>query len=379
MSATATGRRRRARSLWLLISLSFRADPISSTLLCLSVPANYLAPAGGAVATKLLVDAATGGRWGTAALWAGVLAGLVVLATVGSLKVNTYLAYVLEKRVTAYVERHVAEMLLRLDGIEHYERPDHLDEVQQLRNEVGNLGRGLDSALNLFAQLCQVVVVCGLLAAQAPLLLALPLFAIPSFIAASLSNTTLRRAHERTARTSRMMHRLVSLVVQLPVAREARLYGLGDDLRERRRAQAAIFDRVQGRANARSAFLTAAGNLVFAIGYFGAIALVVSRAAQGAATAGDVALTIVLAGQTQGFISRLVNAARFLGSVQVVAHRLHWLRTYEREHRGHGQGTAPAPTTLISGIRLENVSFAYPGTDTTVLTDVRSSFPRAVS
>ncbi|WP_020576506.1 ABC transporter ATP-binding protein [Actinopolymorpha alba] len=361
------------RAFWLMVSLSFRADPLGSVLLCVAMPTYFLAPAAGAVATKLLVDAAGEGRT-TAAVWAGVFAGLAALAATASLKLEVYLSYTLEKKVNALVERRLAEMLVRLPGIEHYERSDYLDEVQQLREQSGNLGAGLLAALNMLAHICQVVVVCALLAAQTPLLLLLPLFALPSFVAAGISNRLTRRASEATAESERLVHRFVGMVGDLPVAREARLFGLGTELRERRRQQAARIDRVRGRALVRSTMLGWTGNLIFAVGYFGAVLLVLRRALRGELTAGDVALTVVLAGQAQGFFAGLVGAAKFLAGISTVAIRMDWLTAYEKAQRPSG-AARPAPARLSRGIRLEGLSFRYPGTQPMVLDDVSIDLP----
>ncbi|MEQ7125988.1 ABC transporter ATP-binding protein [Actinopolymorpha sp. B11F2] len=364
------------RALWLMVSLAFRADPVGAFLLCLTMPTYYLSPAAGAVATKLLVDAALRGQTAMVA-WAAVFAGFAVLAAAGSLKLEVYLSYTIDKKVNALVQRRVAEMLVRLPGVEHYERPDHLDEVQQLRDNAGELGSGLLAALNMFGQVCQVVVVCALLAAQTPLLLLLPLFAVPSFLAAGFSNTLTKNASEESAESERMAHRIVGMASQLPVARETRLFGLGDEWRDRHRRLVTSADRIQGSAYLRSTLLGAAGNLLFAVGYFGAVLLVINRATSGELSAGDVALTVVLAGQAHGFISGLVDGTKFLAGIFIVAARMDWLTAYERNELGAraSDDPHPAPTRIAKAIRLEELSFRYPGTERPVLHDVSLELP----
>ena len=361
------------RALWLLVSLSFRADPLAALLLCLAMPTSYLSPAAGAVATKFLVDNAVDGD-PTAVIWAAVFAALAVLIAAGALKIEVYLSYTLDKKVSALVQRRLAEMLVRLPGIEHYERPDHLDQVQQLRDNAGNLGSGLLAVLNMLGQVCQVAVVCALLAAQSPWLLLLPLFAVPSFVAAGWSNTLTKRASERSAEPERMAHRVLGMVTQLPVAREIRLFGLTDELRQRLRRLATDVDRIQGRARIQSSLLSWTGNLLFAVGYFGAVLLVIRRALRGELTAGDVALTVVLAGQAQGFISGLVQGTRFLAGIYIVAARMEWLAAYERAASGTA-ATVAVPSRLTTGITLDRVSFRYPGTDRKVLDEISLELP----
>ncbi len=364
------------RSLWLMVSLSFEADPKGAALLCVSGPAGYLAPTAGALATKQLVDAVVSGRPGLAVV-AASLAGLAVLGTLGNLLLVVYLIHAIGKKVDALVERRLVEQLVRLPGIEHYERADCLDEVQLLRDQAGMLGAGLNATVQMVAQMFQVVVVCSLLGALAPVLLLLPLFAIPSFVAASRSNALNRRAMERTAESDRLLHRIVGLVTEPPVAREARLFRFGTELRARRRRLASTIDRTRGQALARSTWLGWTGDLIFALGYTGAVMVVLRMAIRGEVSAGDVALTVVLAGQVQGFLGGLVRGARFVAAVHIVAARMDWFEAYEREQRPAERPgpLSDMPARLRRGIRLDQVSFRYPGTEAKVLEDISCELP----
>lgn len=361
------------RAIGIMISSSFAADRWGSILLCLANPAQMLAPAAGAVATKVLLDSAIDGEVATAVL-AGVLAALAVALTLATSVLSIYLVHATGEKIDAYIERQLAERIARLPGIEHYERADYLDEVQMLRDQSDTIGAGLNALSAMFARVCQVVLVCALLAAQSPLLLLLPLFALPSFFANGLSTRLDRRAHEQSAEPDRLLHRFVGLMSDLPVAREARLFGLGEEFRHRRRDLAANVDRIQGRALYQSTVLGWGGDVIFAIGYFGAILLVMNRAVRGELSAGDVAMIVVLAGQVQGFVSGLVGGVRFMAVVYVVAARMDWLRRYDEEHRP-APATAAVPSAIRDGISIRNLTFRYPGTDVTVLDGISMELP----
>lgn len=361
------------RAYWMMISLAFRADPFGAILLCIVGPAGMVAPAIGALAAKLVVDAAVEGAL-SAAIWAGVLGALSVLATLTATQVQIYLIHAMGEKINVLVERQLAQMLVDLPGIEHYERPDYLDEVQLLRDQAGYIGDGFHVTVQMVSQLVQVAFVLSLLAGRTPLLLLLPLFAIPSFVAGTISRQLVRRAQERTAEPDRLLHRFVGLVADVPAAREARLFGLSAYLRVRRAELAASIDDVRGRAMLRSTVLGWAGDLVFAVGYLGAIVLVLNRALAGELTAGDVALVVVLAGQVQGFISGVVAGMQSIATVYIVAARMDWLRDYARAQRPSGQAR-PAPDRVSGGIRLDRVMFCYPGTDHVVLDEVSLDLP----
>jgi ATP-binding cassette subfamily B protein len=69
-----------------------------------------------------------------------------------------------------------------------------------------------------------------------------------------------------------------------------------------------------------------------------------------------------------------VQEANFLRGFWLDAsRRLAWLEDYAAAH--HKRADLPVPTRLIDGIRLEGVSFRYPGTERLVLDDVNLSLP----
>jgi ATP-binding cassette, subfamily B, bacterial len=93
-------------------------------------------------------------------------------------------------------------------------------------------------------------------------------------------------------------------------------------------------------------------------------------------TAGDVTMVIVLAGQVEGLLGNLVGGAQFLIGALQAATRMRWLESYDlasREHRPPGD--LHAPRQLITGIRLEHLTFRYPGTNQLVLDDVSATLP----
>ncbi|WP_020578803.1 ABC transporter ATP-binding protein [Actinopolymorpha alba] len=361
------------RALKLILVLAFRADLVGTILLCLSLPLSYVSPAFGALAVKALIESDIDSASSVA--WAATLAGLAAAAAFGSMQLSVYLIHVVGKKIDLVVQRQLTEMLAGLPGIEHFERPDVFNQIQVLRKESGIIGVGITATLSLFGTVFQAVIACVLLAAQTPLLLLLLLFALPSFVIGGISNRWIRVAQEETAESDRLLHRFVAMAGEMPVAREARLFRLGTELRDRRRRLANHVDQTQGRALTRSTLLSAGGDLVFAVGYLGAVALVVARTLAGELTVGDVIVTLVLAGQTQGFVSGLVNGVRDVASVCIVGAKMEWLSRYRRtQARDADTPTAEPPRRLTEGIRLDKVSFTYPGTSKEVLSDVSLVF-----
>ena len=81
----------------------------------------------------------------------------------------------------------------------------------------------------------QLLVTMVLLATVRPVLLLLPLFAIPAMIGGRWAQSHVDGAKERTAETARMSRHLLQLLTQAGPAKEIRVFGLGDELRRRQR------------------------------------------------------------------------------------------------------------------------------------------------
>ena len=365
------------RTYRLILSSSFGADRAASVALLLALPALYVAPALGAVAAGWVVDAAVDDSPFLVARAAG-LAGLTVLFMLAMSAVTLYALHALNMKVDVAVRLRIGRILTSLPGIGHQENPEYLDRVRIVRRQAGYVGAGLNATAQLVAVLCQVVVVLAVLVALAPPLILLPLFAVPSFMFAARARRIDMSAVERTAEADRLRHRFHHLVSDLPVAREARLFGLGDELRRRRAGFAAVVDSARGRALLRSTGLRSLGELIFMLGYLGAIVVVMRRVGVGEVSAGAMTTAVILAGQVQGFISGLVGQGQQLAWAHQAAGHLHWL-----ERRGAGSPGVPAgrgepgaaPVAMRSGLELENVSFGYPGTGRPVLRGVNLRLP----
>jgi ATP-binding cassette subfamily B protein len=125
----------------------------------------------------------------------------------------------------------------------------------------------------------------------------------------------------------------------------------------------------------RGVTVASLGYLVFAIGYVGALLVVVRGAVRGTNTPGDVVLAVGLAAQTNQLVFSVVETTHHLRRNARAAERLRWLRELVRSLYPRREEELPAPARLEDGIRLERVAFRYPGTDVDVLRDVDLELP----
>jgi ATP-binding cassette, subfamily B, bacterial len=358
------------RSMWRLCKLGYRFEPrLMGTALVLSllaaVPAALLA-----LWLKLLADAVLAHNQRVALLVAAGLAlsgGATWLLQV----VSTRLQRRFRDRVTIALETHVARLQATVATVAHHERPDYLDRLSVLRNQVFVLDHMYMSVFSTLGWILRLVVTLVLLMSISPVLGLLALFAAPTVLTSSWRPAVERRVQEEGAVHARLGRHLFVTATTAPPGKEVRVTGIGDRLvRERRRAAERWF-RPIGRARWASAWWHSAGWAVFGAGYVGAVVYV---AAGLAASPGDVLLVLAAGAQLSQFISATVSEIGFLRGIWMDgARRLAWLEDYVASFQTHTD--APAPDALREGIVFEHVTFAYPGTTEPVLRDVSLTLP----
>jgi ATP-binding cassette subfamily B protein len=106
--------------------------------------------------------------------------------------------------------------------------------------------------------------------------------------------------------------------------------------------------------------------LIFGAGYIGAIVYVTVGLH---ATSGQVLLVLAAGSRLSAYIGATVGEIGFLRGIWLDgSRRLAWLEDYAAALTENAD--TPAPNSLVDGIRLEHVSFSYPGTTRHVLEDV---------
>src|SRR5207253_6465445 len=93
-----------------------------------------------------------------------------------------------------------------------------------------------------------------------------------------------------------------------------------------------------------------------------------------AAPPANVLLVLAAGARLSGYIGATVGEIGFLRGIWMDgSRRLVWLEDYAASLVAHAD--LPVPSRLTKGIRLDHVSFAYPGTTRLVLEDVSLDLP----
>jgi ATP-binding cassette, subfamily B, bacterial len=274
-------------------------------------------------------------------------------------------------RLNIMFQGHVARLQAEVATVEHHERPVYLDRIAVLRTGVFALDHLFRSMFTMVGWLLRLGFVCVLLAAIHPGLLLLPLGALPLLAVAAWRPKIEKATEERVAPHGRLGRHLFSVATTPPPGKEVRVTGNQADLAARRRtAWGAWFGPIRTTNLVSAAWLTAAW-AVFSLAFVGAVVWVVAGLDRGP---GAVVLVLTAGGRLSAYVGSAVGELGFLRGIWLdSAQRLAWLEDFAAAQNAHAD--QQAPDRLSGGIRLEGVSFAYPGTSRTVLDDVDLTLP----
>jgi ATP-binding cassette subfamily B protein len=352
-------------SMWRALKRGYQAEPL---LLSAAFGMSLLAALPDALLAlwlKLMADGVLGGRRG------------VVLAAATGLGASTAATWFLRvmsdriqrrfrERLTIALESHVAQLQASVATIEHHERPDYLDRLAVLRNQVFVLDHMYMSLFTTCGWILRLGVTLALLASIHPALALLALFALPTVATSAWRPGVERTAEERGAAALRLARHLFDLATTAPPGKEVRVTRIGSRLVAERRAAWERWYGPVAAARRGSAAWHALGWAVFGAAYVGAVAFV-SRVLR--ASPGNLLLVLAAGSRLSAYLGATVGEIGFLRGVWLEgSRRLAWLEDYAASRVAGAD--APVPGRLREGIRFEQVSFAYPGTDRLVLAGV---------
>jgi ATP-binding cassette, subfamily B, bacterial len=274
-------------------------------------------------------------------------------------------------KVTIALESHVARLQASVITIAHHERPDYLDRLAMLRDQVFVLDHMYMSVFATCGWILRLGVTIGLLMSIHPALVLLAVFALPTVATSTWRPAIERRAQEQGAQASRLARHLFTTATTAAPGKEVRVIGLGKRLLTQRRDAWERWYAPVSAARWGSAVWHALAWAVFGLAYVGAIVFVAYGLG---APAGSVLLVLAAGARLSAYIGATAGEVGFLrGFWMDGSRRLAWLEDYAASLAAAADQLVPA--RLRQGIRLDHVSFAYPGTDRLVLDDVSLTLP----
>jgi ATP-binding cassette, subfamily B, bacterial len=352
-------------SMWRALKRGYEAEPL---LLSVSFGLSLLAALPDALLAlwfKFLADGVLGGRRGLVAA-AAVGLGVSASATWFLRVISDRTQRRFRDQVGIALESHVARLQASVATIEHHERPEYLDRLAMLRNQIFVLDHMYMSVFSTCGWILRLGVTLALLVSIHPALGLLAVFALPTVLTSTWRPGVERAAEERGASANRLARHLFDLATTAPPGKEVRVTQIGARLVSQRREAWERWYGPVAAARRSSAVWHAFGWATFGAAYVAAVVFVSSVLA---AKPGDVLLVLAAGARLSAYIGATVGEIGFLRGIWLDgSRRLAWLEDYAASLVEGAD--APVPSQLKEGIRFEHVTFAYPGTERVVLDDV---------
>ena len=357
-------------SMWRLFKLGYHHEP---RLLVTAFVLSLLAAVPDALIALWLALLGKGAVEGNDTLVMAAAIGLGVSATLTWLLrvISSRLQRRFRDRVTIALEGHVAGLQARVVTVAHQERPDYLDRLAVLRDQIFVLDHLYMSVFSTCGWILRLAVTVVLLMSIHWTLALLVLAALPTVLTSGWRPGVERRVQEEAAPYQRRAAHYYRLATTAPSARELRVLGLGERISAGRRTAWESWYAPTARVRWASALWHTVAWTVFGVGFVLAVVWVTNGLD---APVGQVLLVLAAGGRLSGYVGATVGEIGFLRGVWLDgSRRLAWLEDYAALQR---TGDLAPPARLESGIRFDGVSFAYPGArDRLVLEDVDLDLP----
>ena len=358
-----------------IIAGAWRASPGRLTAIFALTLLSYASAPLTPLVLKHVTDAVVAHDAGAATRAAVFLPLLALFNAIGAHLLHVLFVEVADQNVIN-LTGDIAGLAQRPGGLAHLERTDYANEIELIRNEGQWRYMSVRSAILGIGVVVQLTLTILLLARLQPVLLLLLLFAIPPLVGTRMAWRRFERVWRESADKLRRATHYSDLALRADAAKEVRLFGLEDEVRDRIQSSRKELRGIIFRADLQGVLTQSVGFLVFALGYVGALLIVVRGAVKGSHTVGDVVLAVSLAGQTNQLVFSVVSALQRLQRGAAAADRLRWLRNLVAElYPRRETKTAAPPARIEQGIRVENVTFRYPATEVDVLSDVDLELP----
>src|SRR3984957_502607 len=223
------------RSMWRLCKLGYRHEP---RLMIVSFALSQLAALPDALLALwlwLLGKGVLQHRTGWIEI-AAVGLGVSTAATWFLRTISTRVQRRFRDKVTIALESHVARLQASIATVAHQERPEYLDRLSMLRNQVFVLDHMYMSLFSTLGWILRLGVTLALLASIHPALILLVVFAVPTVLTSTWRPEVERSAQERGAQSNRLARHLFTVATTAPPGKEVRVTGIGERLVTERRA-----------------------------------------------------------------------------------------------------------------------------------------------
>ncbi|OAD92110.1 ABC transporter ATP-binding protein [Aequorivita soesokkakensis] len=253
--------------------------------------------------------------------------------------------------------------------IAQLEDPEFYDKLERARTQTNSRVDLMTNALGQAESLISMVsLIAGLIYFEPILILILVLSIIPSFInEAKFSSTRYSLARSWTAER-RELDYLRFIGANNQTAKEIKLFGLTDFIAERFKNLSNDYYLINKKLSLRQSFYGSLFNILGVLSYYGAYVYIILRVLTGVITIGE--LTFLsgsfnrLRNNLQGFFSRFTRISESALYLQ------DYFDFIDLTVEQNAEAKTAMPKTIKEGFQVNNLHFAYAGSETEVLKGV---------
>ena len=277
---------------------------------------------------------------------------------------------ILRSLLTKHVNTLIIDKSINLD-LQFYEDPVFYDDMQNARRRADSSALAIVSAISQVAQqLITLVSLVALLVGFSPWLAVIVLLAaVPNFLSNSRFAEMSFRALSRRAPESRLLNYIENLLTNNETVKEIKLFGLGPSLKERYETLFTQFLEEDTSIARRNTFASLAWGMISNLAYYGSYIWVIIRTITQVFTLGDMTMFLSVFRQSQRAVQSLLeNFNRLYENNLYLDNLIDFLKIEPALLSPENGKIAPAP--IEEGVRFENVSFRYPGSEKYVLKNI---------
>jgi len=277
---------------------------------------------------------------------------------------------ILRSLLTKHVNTLIIDKAIGLD-LQFYEDPVFYDNMQNARRRADSSALAIITAISQVAQqLITLISLVVLLVNFSPwLAVFVILAAIPNFLSNSRFAEMSFRAISRRAPESRLLNYIEMLLTSNETVKEIKLFGLGPALKQRYEVLFSQFLEEDISIARRNTLASLAWGMLSNLAYYGSYIWVIVRTISQTITLGDMTMFLSVFRQSQRAVQQLLeNFSRLYENNLYLDNLLDFL-AIEPALVSLENGKIP-PTPIEEGIRFENVTFKYPGSDNYVLKNI---------
>jgi ATP-binding cassette, subfamily B, bacterial len=273
------------------------------------------------------------------------------------------------------LDPEIIRAVCEVETMDHLERTDFLDRVTVLQGASWQIMFSAWGALDGVFNIARLIAVLALLGTISPYLLLLLIFAAVPLWFDARGRRALVRAETEAAQDLRLSRHLFELATRPQPGKEIRTSGAGRVIGEMQEQAYRRASDQKCRAGFQGALWRVAGWALFTTGFGAALWFVVHQTQIGAGSVGDLVLAITVAANLRNAVQQAVDSSTHAARDGRKSTHLLWLEDYVAEQRTRPRDTGQAPTTIADGIRLDELTYAYPGTERNAVDRVSVHLP----